>query len=433
MEPQEIKEESKSWDVVFGIIAFAVGVLFALVSCAVTSPMYGPYTDNNSAFFTTMGRAIIAGRRMYRDYYDTTGPVFFMWQAMGQLIVKGRTGAFILNALSHGLTALLIYGLCKKSGLQTRWMMIVFAVSGFFVFCNMDAGNTPGEFCALLIMLCVYKGYSLYITKEGTTGFALTAGAVTSLCFFSTVIAAVPALLVAIVTLSAVRKEIKEAIKAYAYYVTAAAAVAMVVVGVHTALGTAGDMLKWSVRYAVGSGFSSTDVLILLPVIVFLCVYTGSCVSRKEKKIAPVVAGLVTATVVIFSALSFRTVFDRDFGIILNEVGQARYVQAMNALSVIPDDERDSILCLHPGMRFFEYTGLFPAGNYPYETERDFVLDPGIRTRIIEEVNSGSHKWLLYDLTEEKGDEQLFSVIREKYEVVTIQGIHLLARLKEQD
>ena len=76
---------------------FLLSFLFLLVFSLWTSPFYKNWYGCDASFFTMAGRAILSGYVPYRDFFDLKGPYFFFIEALGQLIVKGRTGAFVMQ------------------------------------------------------------------------------------------------------------------------------------------------------------------------------------------------------------------------------------------------------------------------------------------------------------------------------------------------
>ena len=119
------------------IWAFATALLFLLVFSWSTSPLYLSY-GNDSVFFQTIGLGVLQGKVPYVDLFDHKGPVPFFMNALGYLVGSvssdpsfGRTGLFILQLISMGVTLLLLQSLAslftdnrRKSFLATGLALI---------------------------------------------------------------------------------------------------------------------------------------------------------------------------------------------------------------------------------------------------------------------------------------------------------------------
>ena len=99
--------------------AFAAAFIFLLIFSWSTSPLYLSY-GNDSLFFQTIGLGILQGKVPYVDLFDHKGPVPFFMNALGYLAgyvsgepSLGRTGLFILQLLSLGVTLILLQRLAS--------------------------------------------------------------------------------------------------------------------------------------------------------------------------------------------------------------------------------------------------------------------------------------------------------------------------------
>ena len=108
--------------------AMSFSILFLLVASIWGSPVFAGAYGSDSAFFSLMGRLILDGKVMYRDYLDVKGPVFFFWEAFGQLFIRGRGGIFVIECICMLATAAFLYKICRFYELNKKTIIFVHAV-----------------------------------------------------------------------------------------------------------------------------------------------------------------------------------------------------------------------------------------------------------------------------------------------------------------
>ena len=88
----------------FPALAFALLLCFSYS----TSPLY-QYMGFDSAIFKTIGLGILQGKLPYTDLFDHKGPVIFYIDALGQWLIPGKAGIFLLQILSLSLALYFIF------------------------------------------------------------------------------------------------------------------------------------------------------------------------------------------------------------------------------------------------------------------------------------------------------------------------------------
>ena len=83
------------------VILLLVTVVFLLAFSLWTSPFYRNWYGCDASFFSMVGRGITQGLVPYKDFFDLKGPYFFFIQALGQLLHKDRTAAFLIQILFY--------------------------------------------------------------------------------------------------------------------------------------------------------------------------------------------------------------------------------------------------------------------------------------------------------------------------------------------
>ena len=134
---------------------FLVSFLFLLVFSLWTSPFYKNWYGCDASFFTMAGRAILNGYVPYRDFFDLKGPYFFFIEALGQLIVKGRTGAFVMQVLALFATLIIMIKTCRLF-LSCKKTAVIVSFFLFFHASTLWGGNTLEEFMLPLNLLAIY-------------------------------------------------------------------------------------------------------------------------------------------------------------------------------------------------------------------------------------------------------------------------------------
>ena len=141
----------------FPLVLIPIGVLFLLVYSFSTSPLY---VDEgwDSNIFKEIGLAITKGKLLYVDIFDHKGPIIFLLNALGQSIIPGRNGIFLLQVIF--MSGVLVY-LFKMARLFLNGLLsfvaviIVLGIYGGIMY----EGNLGEEWGLIAIVVALY--YSL--------------------------------------------------------------------------------------------------------------------------------------------------------------------------------------------------------------------------------------------------------------------------------
>jgi len=183
------------------VTAYISGVLFILLFSTWNTPLFGGY-GFDSAFFSMAGRAITRGYVPYRDFFDVKGPVFFFWEAFGQLILKGNNGIIFLEivAITGCMTA--VYMICNLYGLSYRKIIFVYIWFYSTYFICLWGGNCLEEYILPLNLFSIYFGLKVCRSNSLTVKSFIPAfyiGAVAGICLFSKAVVFFPSAAVLIV------------------------------------------------------------------------------------------------------------------------------------------------------------------------------------------------------------------------------------------
>ena len=252
---EKLKKREGNFGVVFSALCFL------LLTARCSSPLYMYfYNGYDSSFFTMMGRAILSGKVMYRDYHDIKGPLFFFWQALGQSIFTGRGGLFVLEAVCIVAAAFLIRAICRLYGLGSRKTVLTMAVFYFMYAAVIWDGNTVEEFVLPLNLACIYLGLKYLKGRSLVYPVALVSGLTFGVCLFSKLTACAPMCAVALVIfISLLRKrEFALIVRSALLFLLPVILVGGPILIYYHSVGALDDMLLWCFRMAYTRGLDDT-------------------------------------------------------------------------------------------------------------------------------------------------------------------------------
>jgi len=187
-----IKKRPDSKQVIHYIGLLVFSTFFMMLFSLWTSPFYKNWYGCDASFFTMAGRGIVNGWVPYEDFFDLKGPYFFFIEALGQFIVKGRSGAFILQVLTLFFALVLIIKTCRLfvSAKKTVFFSCIFL---FFHIATLWGGNTLEEFMLPLSLLAIYLVLRDLNKDMRISAFtAIIVGACFGIIAFSKITVAVP-------------------------------------------------------------------------------------------------------------------------------------------------------------------------------------------------------------------------------------------------
>ena len=157
------------------------GCIFVLVSASWTSPLFPEMYGYDSAWYSMMGRAITEGFVPYRDYFDLKGPVFFFIEAIGQAVIKGRNGIFLIECIASAFSSFFIYRSCRLFLSRKKSALVLILYYFVYVFL-LWGGNTCEEYLMAFNYACIYilllfiKGFMEEGNTENAPSFAFFFG-----------------------------------------------------------------------------------------------------------------------------------------------------------------------------------------------------------------------------------------------------------------
>lgn len=298
------------------IIAMLSGIVFVLCFSSWTSPIFLGSYGYDSAFFSMVGRAILEGKVMYRDFFDVKGPVFFFWEAFGQLLCRDRGGVFILQCISIVGTTFFIYKLCRLYRLSGKAVLFVYFVFYFIYATTLWGGNSVEEYCLPLTMACIYFGIQFLKGIRKSVSVAFFYGVTFGIMLLSkvTICAPMGAITLVILIYLLNEKRYKDAVSAVVLFVCGLVDVVFPVIAYFYSKGALSDFLLCAFNVAFKRGTDYYEPVSMKWELYLVICYAGFALfiakifERSMEKWL-----LLALTVLTFMALHLGTPFDYYF------------------------------------------------------------------------------------------------------------------------
>lgn len=138
----------------FLCIMIFVAILFVTFFSISTSPLYID-EGKDSVIFKSMGLAITQGKVPYVDFFDHKGPVLYFINALGQWLIPGRMGIFLLQIIATSVSLVYLFKTARLflNGVQSVCVMAVtlFLLGGLY-----QEGNQCEEWILAFVSPCLY-------------------------------------------------------------------------------------------------------------------------------------------------------------------------------------------------------------------------------------------------------------------------------------
>lgn len=164
----------------FVLLFLPISICFLLFYSYTTSPLF-IHEGMDSAVFKTMGLAILQGKIPYVDIFDHKGPVLYFINALGQFLIPGRLGIFLLQII--GLFTTLIYLFKTANLFVSKLISFLSVLITLFVYGGViSEGNQCEEWMMIFFAISLY--YSLnYFTKDNSMPHQWHYSLIYGLCF----------------------------------------------------------------------------------------------------------------------------------------------------------------------------------------------------------------------------------------------------------
>lgn len=141
--------------------------LFLFVFAYYTSPISTAY-GTDTAFFQLVGSAMTNGYVPYRDIFDLKGIYLFFFEYIGQLIVPGRTGSFILQWIAHTVSLVFVGNIVALAQPKRAflWRLVGYFTYLFLMSFTVEGSSLAEEFSLPFLMASMYLNLRFFVCHE---------------------------------------------------------------------------------------------------------------------------------------------------------------------------------------------------------------------------------------------------------------------------
>ena len=299
----------------FLLLFIPIAAVFLLLYSSTTSPCY--WSEGcDSVIFKTFGLAILQGKILYVDIFDNKGPILYFINALGQWIIPGRTGIFILQIVSLSISLVFLYKTSKlfiSSTLSFIFLIISLGLLGVFF----DYGNLSEEWNLPYLIIPLYLALSFFSKKNNSphpNKYSLIYGLCFGMAFFirpNDAVAQVGGLMVGLSLWLLYRKEYKKIFQTILFFTLGSLVIAIPIIlwfGLNNALNDLYyALLQVNAKYTGGilnqflSVFSKNKIRFFM----FFVVLVVMIYNTSHKKILILLIPVLALTAVLIGSKGF--------------------------------------------------------------------------------------------------------------------------------
>lgn len=164
----------------FPLLFIPIAICFLLLYSFSTSPLF-LNEGMDSAVFKTMGLAILKGKVPYVDIFDHKGPILYFINALGQWLIPGRMGVFILQVIGLSVAMVYMFKIARLFvGYALSFLVVLFTL---FIYGGViQEGNQCEEWMMYFFVIAIY--YALYyFVKQSNRDYQVKFGFLYGFCF----------------------------------------------------------------------------------------------------------------------------------------------------------------------------------------------------------------------------------------------------------
>ena len=200
----------------FPLLFIPIAICFLLLYSFTTSPLF--LNDGmDSAVFKTMGLAILKGKIPYVDIFDHKGPILYFINALGQWLIPGRMGIFLLQVM--GLSVAMLYWFKTATLFIYKVWSFLSVLIALFIFGGViQEGNQCEEWMMYFFSIALYYAFYYIVKLSGRTHplkYSILYGLCFGLAFFirpNDAVAILGGIMTGITVLLIYKKEYKSAV-----------------------------------------------------------------------------------------------------------------------------------------------------------------------------------------------------------------------------
>ena len=149
----------------FILLLLLIAIMFITFFSTSTSPLYGT-GDFDSCGYILMGMELAEGRVPYLTISDNKGPVLWLIEGIGQFLIKGKTGVYLIQCCFMFLSLLFITKAVKELFNISKIKQFICCLVYLTTIASMYmGGNLTEEFSLFFIIMSLYV-VTLFINKK---------------------------------------------------------------------------------------------------------------------------------------------------------------------------------------------------------------------------------------------------------------------------
>lgn len=165
----------------FPVLFFPAAGFYLMFFSYATSP-YFLHEGMDCSVFKTMGLALLHGKVPYVDIFDHKGPVLYALFALGQTMIPGKWGIFILQTLCASSLLTFLF-LIVKSFVSPAKAFLVVVLSLFFLSAFIEEGGQCEEWGLYFSVPALYLAFRLLRAERDDTTHLRLFSCVIGACF----------------------------------------------------------------------------------------------------------------------------------------------------------------------------------------------------------------------------------------------------------
>ncbi len=458
------------------------GCIFLYFASSWTSPRYPYAYGYDSSWYSLVGRAIVAGKVPYKDYFDLKGPTLFFYEAIGQVIIKNRAGIFLIQCISIAAAVLFLYKIMRLYN-RRAWSLVALLIFYACYYSLLWGGNTAEEFFLPLNFAAIFLG--LKFLKEKDYSEINSSSFIIGLCFFiifwgkMTVAAPLIAVVITVLIELVREKEWDGIFAAAKYFLFGGFSVSAPIFAYFAMRGALSDMVKcvfvlgfkrgtdiyegYSLSWEkmlilcplclIFAGFLWTKkktafhkkiLMTVMPLIIYILLHLGTpfdyyfiielpllicflaflpeLTTKLRKKriyiIRAAVSAVIFLTILWFYIPPAYEKNEENSFIYDNDDGYSK-IEAIKAIDEqIPSSEKGDLFNLESGMIYYEVLQTFPENKYAVNCPYFLHLFPEIKTELLQTLDNERPHWIISEDMNSFDDEDIRRYVFTHYMLV---------------
>ena len=383
----------------FPALAFALLLCFSYS----TSPLY-QYMGFDSAIFKTIGLGILQGKLPYTDLFDHKGPVIFYIDALGQWLIPGKAGIFLLQILSLSLALYFIFRTVRLF-VSSKTAFISVLMTCFPLVDFIEDGNHCEEWTLPFICASLYLAISWILDsgkKKHSLWKSLFYGCSFAFIFFirpNDAVASIGSVMFAVFMILITRRHYAEAFANAGVFLSGCGLAALPVFAYFASKGIVEEMLFGTIFYniAYATNLSIKNIGIGILLIPTLVLVLSAFLCRREEKLKELNWLLIPYLFLTLALIGKRDYYHYLIPMIpyITILFSLCFRQKIKAIAVV-------ICCLFAFGGFYQYKCLWRICSESGNLEQMYSQTDRLFANVPEEQRNGIWNYNMFTVNEKR-------------------------------